>query len=150
MDYRQLDRQVGAFSSQLRTVVGLTDDEATKVATLIAAEVRFMEPPQRAAILAASPVPLYHRLEELSAFQAFMGIASRNRGNPPLTRAQVIVQNYVCFVYLSEACFFALRKNSKSASVTRRCCEFLTDNPIRAFRNAIAHSNWSYAPILRG
>ncbi len=150
MDYRQLDRQLGAFSGRLRTAVGLTGDEAAKVATLVAAEVRFLEPSERAAVFAASPIPLGNRLEELSAFQTFMDMATRVRGDPALTRAQVIVQNYVCFVYLSEACFFALRKNSKPGSVTRRCCEFLTDNPIRAFRNAIAHSNWSYAPDFAG
>jgi hypothetical protein len=150
VNYRQLDRQLGVFSSKLRTAVGLRDDEVAKVATMIAAEVRFLKPSQRAEIFAASPVPLHDRLEELSAFQAFMDTASRIRGNPSLTRAQVIVQNYVCFVYLGEACFFALRKNSNSGSVTRRCCKYLTDNPIRAFRNAIAHSNWSYAPDFGG
>jgi hypothetical protein len=150
LDYRQLDRQLGAFSGGLRTAVGLTGDEAEKVATTVAAEVRFLEPSQRAAVFAASPVPLHNRLEELTAFQAFMDTASRIRGDPALTRAQAIVQNYVCFVYLSEACFRALLKNSKASSVTRRCCKFLTDNPIRAFRNAIAHSNCSYAPDFAG
>ncbi len=150
MDYRQLDRQLGGFSGRLRTAVGLTADEAAKIATFVAAEVRFLESAQRAAVFAASPVPLHSRLEELSAFQAFMNTASRTRGNGPLTRAQVIVQNYVCFVYLSEACFFALRKNSKAGSVTERCCKFLTDNPLRAFRNAIAHSNWTYTPDFGG
>ena len=67
-----------------------------------------------------------------------------------MTRAQVITQNYVCFVYLGEACFKVLRKVSAPNSVTRRCCSFLTDNPVRAFRNAIAHSNWSYRSDFRG
>jgi hypothetical protein len=150
MDYRQLNRQLGGFASELRTSVGLTDDEVTKVATLIAAEVRFLEPTQRAEIFAASPVPLHDRIEELSAFQSFMDTARGIRANPSLTRAQVIVQNYICFVYLSEACFSALRKNSQTASVTGRCCKFLTDNPVRAFRNAIAHSNWNYEPDFSG
>jgi hypothetical protein len=147
--YGELDRQLAAFSGKLRKAVGLKEGETAKVATLIAAEARFLEPSQRAAIFAASPAPLRNRLEELTAFQAFMDMASRIRGNPPLTRAQMIVQNYVCFVYLSEACFRALLKNSKAGSVTHRCCKFLTDNPVRAFRNAIAHSNWSYAPDFR-
>jgi hypothetical protein len=42
------------------------------------------------------------------------------------------------------------RLMAKPGSVTRRCCEYLTDNPIRAFRNAIAHSNWTYAPGFSG
>ena len=150
MRYQELDRQLTAFSSRLRASVGLEPAEIAKVATLVAAEVRFLQPAQRATIFSASPVPLRHRLEELSAFQAFMDSASRIRGDPSLTRAQVIVQNYVCFVYLSEACFLALRKSSNPGSATRRCCKFLTENPVRAFRNAIAHSNWHYAGDFGG
>ena len=78
-------------------------------------------------------------------------MAGRLRGNnAAITRTQVIVQNYVCFVYLNEACFRALLRTSKPGSVTRRCCKFLTDNPVRAFRNAIAHSNWAYAAGFGG
>jgi hypothetical protein len=88
-------------------------------------------------------------LDELRAFQAFMDGATGSP-NPAVIRAQVIVQNYLCFVYLGEACFRALLKTSKPGSVTRRCCKYLTDNPVRAFRNAIAHSNWTYTPDFGG
>jgi hypothetical protein len=150
MSYEHLDSQLKTFSDRLTEAVRLTSSEASKVATLIAAEVRFLEPAPRAEVHAAGPVPLSDRLDELQAFQAWMDLASTIRGNPAVTRAQVIVQNYVCFVYLGEACFRALRRTSKPGSVTRRCCEYLTDNPIRAFRNAIAHSNWTYAPDFSG
>ena len=86
----------------------------------------------------------------MTAFQTFMDSASAVHGNPATTRAQVIVQNYVCFVYLGEACFRALLIASKPGSVSRRCCKFLTDNPVRAFRNAIAHANWNYASDFGG
>ena len=79
-----------------------------------------------------------------------MDLASGIPVNAAMTRAKVIVQNYVCFVYLGEACFRALRKTSTPGSITWRCCVYLTDNPIRAFRNAIAHSNWTYARDFRG
>lgn len=149
MTYERLDEQMKTFLPALTAEVGLRADETGKVGTMIAAEVRFLDSPSRAAVLAASPVPLEARLEELVAFQEWMDLASGAR-NPVVVRAQVIVQNYVCFVYLSEACFRALRKVSKAGSVTRRCCEYLTDNPVRAFRNAIAHSNWAYAPDFSG
>ncbi len=149
MGYERLDEQMKAFTPALTSDVGLREDEAGKLATTIAAEVRFLDPPSRAAVLAASPVPVEARLGELVAFQAWMDLAS-SAGNPAVVRAQVIVQNYVCFVYLSEACFRALRKVSRAGSVTRRCCRYLTDNPVRAFRNAVAHSNWTYAPDFSG
>jgi hypothetical protein len=147
--YQHLDRQIGKFSERLTGELGLNDQEVDRVATLVAAEVRFLESSARAEIFAASPVPLRTRLDELRAFQAFMDEASGS-SSPAVTRAQVIVQNYVCFVYLGEACFRALLKTSKPGSVTRRCCKYLTDNPVRAFRNAIAHSNWTYAPDFGG
>jgi hypothetical protein len=34
--------------------------------------------------------------------------------------------------------------------VTKRCCKFLTDNPVRAFRNAVAHAKWQYKPDFSG
>ena len=116
----------------------------------MAAEVRFLNHSAKETVLAASPVPLANRLEELISFQAWMDLSSKIVANPAISRAQVIVQNYICFVYLSEACFRALRKVAPPGSLTRRCCQFLTDNPTRAFRNAIAHSNWTYLPDFSG
>ena len=150
MTFQHLDRQLASFSEKLIAEVGLRADESSKVATLISAEIRFLEPGSRDQVFAASPVPLHDRLAELRAFQAFMETASAVHGRAEITRAQVIVQSYVCFVYLGEACFRALMKSSKPGAVTRRCCKFLTDNPVRAFRNAIAHANWTYAPGCSG
>jgi len=149
MGYERLDEQMKEFAPALASDVGLRADETPKVATTIAAEVRFLDAPSRTSVLDASPVPLAARLDELLAFQAWMDLAS-GASNPVIVRAQVIVQNYVCFVYLAEACFRALRKGSKAGSMTRRCCEYLTNNPVRAFRNAVAHSNWTYAPDFSG
>jgi hypothetical protein len=70
--------------------------------------------------------------------------------NPGLTRAQVITQNYICFVYLGDACFKILRRKYDKNTVTGLCCRYLTDNPVRAFRNAISHANWRYASDFKG
>ncbi len=43
-----------------------------------------------------------------------------------------------------------LRKNSDPGTVTKRCSKYLLDNPIRAFRNAIAHGNWMYLDDYSG
>src|SRR5712692_359401 len=149
MSYERLDEQMKTFAAALTSDVRLGVEETAKVATTIAAEIRFLDSSSRTSVLDASPVPLAARIDELVAFQAWMDLAS-GAPDPAVVRAQVIVQNYVCFVYLGEACFRALRKASKAGSVTRRCCEFLTNNPVRAFRNAVAHSNWTYAPDFSG
>jgi hypothetical protein len=84
------------------------------------------------------------------AFQMFMDRYQQVNGEPAVARAQVIYQCYVCFVYLGDAWFKVLRKMMPSGSTTRRCCKFLTDNPVRAFRNAIAHGNWQYLSDFTG
>jgi len=79
-----------------------------------------------------------------------MDLVHDNPGHPGLTRAQVIAQNYISFVYLGDACFKTIRKCAPTGSVTKRCCRFLTDNPVRAFRNAVAHANWKYKSDFSG
>lgn len=70
--------------------------------------------------------------------------------HPVVVRAQVVYQNYICFVYLGESCFNVLKKELPSGSTAKKCCKFLTDNPVRAFRNAMAHANWRYLPDFSG
>ncbi|MCM2358949.1 MAG: hypothetical protein NDI77_12425 [Geobacteraceae bacterium] len=79
-----------------------------------------------------------------------MDFANSIQGNPYVTRAQVITQNYICFVYLGDALFKHLKAVLPPPLVTGRCCRFLLNNPIRAFRNAVAHSNWRYKRDFSG
>jgi hypothetical protein len=144
MNWQHLDTQMRAFSARLASEVKLTPEMAEKLATTIAADVRFLSPEQKAEIRAASPVPLQDRLAELQAFQGWMDQAHTVRNNPFVTRAQVLSQNYICFVYLPEACFRVLSKVCPSGSAAKKCAQFLSNNPVRAFRNAVAHSNWTY------
>jgi hypothetical protein len=144
MNWLYLDTQMQAFSARLTNEVKLTPEMATKLATTIAADVRFLSPEQKAEIRAASPVPLEDRLAELQAFQGWMDQAHTIRNNPFVTRAQVLSQSYICFVYLPEACFRILAKSCPSGSAAKKCAQFLSNNPVRAFRNAIAHANWTY------
>ncbi len=79
-----------------------------------------------------------------------MDLVRDSRPHPAVVRAQVITQNYICFVYLGDSCFTVLKKELPSGSTAKKCCKFLTDNPVRAFQNAIAHSNWQYLPDFNG
>jgi hypothetical protein len=144
MNWQHLDTQMKAFSARLTSEVKLMPEMAEKLATSVAADVRFLSPEHKADIRAASPVPLQDRLAELQAFQGWMDQAHTVRNNPFVTRAQVLSQNYICFVYLPEACFRVLAKVCPSGSAAKKCAQFLSNNPVRAFRNAVAHSNWTY------
>jgi hypothetical protein len=147
---QHLDRQLRAYKDQLITEVRLSSQETSKVATLVASEVRFLPSSAKERIAASSPIPISARLDELRAFQSWMDWASQAKGRPEVTRAQVITQNYVCFVYLKDALFQALLNNTSSDSVTARCAQFLSKSSVRSFRNAVAHANWCYKPDFSG
>lgn len=147
---QHLDRQIAAFRDRLCNEVGLNQEDATKVATLVAADIRFLPLEAKAEIKAASPVPLSARLEELIAFQSWSDFSTSIRSNPAITRASVIVQNYICFVYLKDACFEVVAKRAASGSVAARSAEYLSRGVVRDFRNAFSHANWRYNATFTG
>lgn len=147
---KYLDRQISKFGKKLKNEVELTTKESLKVATLVAADVRFLPPKVKAEIVAASPVPIAARLEELIVFQNWSELASSITQTPTVTRAQVIVQNYICFVYLKDACFEILHKRAIHGSVAFRCAGYLSQGSVRDFRNAFSHANWCYKSDFSG
>jgi hypothetical protein len=149
-DWSTIDQQMKSYSPFLRDQLRISPPDSNAVATTIAQEIRSLPKEVIQPLLSGDTVLLSDRLDELAAFQSFMDIAQANPGHPGLVRAQVITQNYIAFVYLGDACFKALKQGTASGSVTKRCCKFLTDNPVRAFRNAVAHANWKYKPDFSG
>ena len=83
----------------------IAEDDSRKLATNIASEIRFLPKNVKDDIVAASPVPLVDRLQELHAFQGWMDTVHRSSQAPYIIRAQVITQNYICFLYLPEIVF---------------------------------------------
>lgn len=149
---KHLDAQLAKFGDELTDAIGVDREIAARMATTVAAELRFLPVDAKNKILSSSPVDVENRLSELTAFQTFMDLVSAGREapHPAVVRAQVLYQNYVCFVYLGEALFKILSKSAPQDSVARKCARFLTDNPVRAFRNAIAHGNWRYRDDFSG
>jgi hypothetical protein len=147
---KHLDIQMRAWSKRLISDLAINEEESQKLATTIASEVRWLPMEAKDKIINASPVDIKYRYEELLAFQGFMDIVHKSEKHPSIVRAQVIVQNYICFVYLNENCFNVLRKHVSNGSACKKCCNFLVNNPVRAFRNAIAHSNWCYKSDFSG
>lgn len=149
-DWSKLDVQMRRYSPRLRDDLRIGSTASNHLATSIAAECAALPSEAVAEIRAQDIVGLDTRLEELVAFQGFMDLVGSIPSDPSIVRAQVITQNYLCFVYLGDSCFKVLQKHTPSGSTTRRCCRFLTDNPIRAFRNALAHANWRYNEDFSG
>jgi hypothetical protein len=143
MSWHLLDEQMAAFSERLERNVKVPSAAVSKLATSIAADVRFLPVEAKAELRASTPVSIADRLAEVQSFQSWMDIAHTVQ-NPSITRAQVVTQNYICFVYLPESLFRVLAKHCPSGSAAKRCAQFLSNNPVRAFRNAVAHANWAY------
>jgi hypothetical protein len=149
-DYSKLDVQMRRYSPRLRDDLRIDAAASNHLASSIAQECVALPSDAVAAIRAQDVVGLESRLDELVGFQAFMDLVGSIPSHPAVVRAQVITQNYVCFVYLGDSCFKALQKHLPAGSTTRKCCRFLTDNPVRAFRNALAHANWRYNEDFSG
>jgi hypothetical protein len=145
-----LDLQMQQWSTRLRDDLKISSPDSNELATAIATEVRQLSDDVRREIKDASPISLKDRIDELIAFQRWMDIVQNSPTHPSIVRAQVITQNYICFVYLGDSCFKTLRGRLPTGSSTRRCCTYLTDNPVRAFRNAVAHANWRYKDDFSG
>lgn len=144
MNWQYLDMQMKPFYAKLEREVKLAAEVTAKLATTVAADVQSLSLEQKTQIKDASPISLQDRLSELQAFQGWMDHAIDIKNNPSIARAQVMTQNYICFVYLPEACFRVLARVCPARSSTRKCAKFLSNNPVRLFRNAIAHANWTY------
>jgi len=149
-DWSKLDVQMRRYSPRLRDDLRIDSAASNRLATSIAQECAALPSGAVAEIRAQDIVGLDARLEELVAFQGFMDLVGSIPVHPAVVRAQVITQNYLCFVYLGDSCFKILQKHTPSGSTTRKCSRFLTDNPVRAFRNALAHANWRYNEDFSG
>ncbi|AFK05516.1 hypothetical protein Emtol_0246 (plasmid) [Emticicia oligotrophica DSM 17448] len=147
---KHLDNQLSIFRDLLQTEVKISEDKVDSIASTIATEIENIKDTLKSEILLASPVPLETRLEELSCFQTMMDTINKIRPRPEIVRSQVMTQNYVCFVYLKDTLFEVLRKKSETGSITKKCAKYLLNNPVRAFRNPIAHGNWKYKDDFSG
>lgn len=146
-----LDNQMKQWSSRLRDDLNIGPPENNQLATTITAEVGALSVDAKHRVREASQIPLATRVDELIGFQGWMDfVAGLEKPHPTVVRAQVAYLNYVCFVYLGESCFNVLKRELPPGSTAKKCCKFLTDNPVRAFRNAFAHANWRYLPDFSG
>lgn len=147
---QNIDTQMRVWAQRLIHDLKLDMVQANRLGSVIENEVRSLTPEQKQQLILSSHVSPQNRIDELLGFQGWMDFVNKTRGNPYLIRAQVITQNYICFVYLGDALFKKLKSILPPPLVTGRCCSFLLNNPVRAFRNAVAHSNWRYNDQFSG
>ena len=141
-----LDRAMAPYAAELQAELGLASAQAARFATTLVRELQAL--PNHSRIPVAEqlnqPVPIRDRLLELSAFEQVMSNTPSISMIPALVRAQVITQNYICFVYLRDSLFLVLRPITPDGSTLSRAIDKLTCPRVCALRNAIAHGNWRY------
>lgn len=148
--WNSIDTQMNPWAPRLRDDLNINAADSYRLATVMAKEVNELPDRIKKEIKESSPVSINNRLDELIAFQDWMDTARTLLGHPAITRAQVITQNYICFIYLKDSCFYILDKNLPIDSSAKKCCSFLIGNPVKAFRNALAHANWQYKADYSG
>jgi len=138
-----LDQQLARDSARLLRDVRVPAGSEDHLASVLADESHSLSDDFVHGLLSEPGVPLTSRLEELKAFQGWMDVAS-TVASPVVTRAQVLTQLYFCFVYLQESLYRELKNHATTGGALHRCARYLSDNPVRALRNAVAHGNWHY------
>lgn len=95
-------------------------------------------------IVQTSPISLRDRLIQIENSIGFNAICTPEAFGrlPGLAYAHTITLCYISFVYLSEPIYDAALKTPAIGSTCKRCVRFLRNNPVRAFRHALAHGNW--------
>jgi hypothetical protein len=148
MTWQHLDTQMKHWSSRLVTDVKLLPKVVSCLATTIAADILSL--PIEDEMRQATPVPLERRREEIAAFDSFAKLTQKTQAPPPIQHGVFITANYLCFIYLPESCFRIVAKAAPAGSSAKKCAKFLSDNPIRAFRNSLAHGNWIFKDDYSG
>jgi len=148
LSFHVIDVQLSQFR-QLENEIGISPADSQRLATSIHEEIDEWPKESKRAFVDSRVIPLNARIDELQAFQMWMD-SSRASTDPGTVRARVITQNYICFVYLNDACFRSLQTLAVEGSVTRRCADYLMRDGVRALRNAVAHSNWMYNEAFDG
>ncbi len=133
-----LDARLARFSTKLRDDLKIMPPESNAVASTIRSELSKLDPKLLPTLTGESPLGLTDRLHQLKLLLNWLE-QTQDTDN---SYGQLISLNYICFVYLGDACFNSFRKELPKGSVTQKCAEYLSDNPVRGFRNAFAHGNW--------
>lgn len=147
---KHLDNQISVWKDKLNREIKIPIDYCDCLASTIKHEIDTLKPDERNKLIDSNPIELKTRIEELQAFQSMMDTFNQMKPKPEIVRTQVISQNYICFVYLKDTLFELLKKTLPANSITKKCCKFLLNNPVRAFRNSIAHGNWKYKDDFSG
>lgn len=150
MMFEALDRQLARHVGRLTEELHIESAVSQHLASAIGEELSSFGFAVLDALGDGEPVDFKTRCDELSAFQGFMDATRPSFNDPIVARARVLVQNYMCFVYIKEAWLERLREKAFVGGPLHACSTFLTTGKVRAFRNAVSHAQWRYMADFSG
>ena len=148
--FSHLDEQLACFSPKLRDDIRVPQEDVNQLASAMHRDCVTLGVDTIRIALRDDRIPLRQRHDELVAFQAWMDWAGSVSSNPAISRAQVITQLYIPFVYMRDTMFDAVRRIAPSGSTLKKVTKSLCDGDVRALRNAVAHGNWTYCDDFSG
>lgn len=143
---KTFDEQLAKYGSKLCNDLRIDKVSSPRLATKIYDEISALPAGGRDLIVRSSPVPprdRLHQIEQSIAFNAACGPQIFARV-PGVAYAHTITLCYISVVYLAESLFDAVHKALGPNSSGRKCAGYLRNNPVRAFRNALAHGHWRF------
>ena len=140
------------YARKLISDVKVNQIDASVLASSIFNEASLFSTHLKEKIRTTSPVPIADRLSQVWMAINFYGQCGPDqfRAIPGLAYAHTVTMSYISVVSLSDGLFDCVKKGGlPSTSVSKRCVKYLRENPVRAYRNAIAHGNWA-ANVAKG
>lgn len=147
-DWSKMDLQLKKDSDFFSKELKIDKDTINHIATKLAEEINDLSPDDKLEIRNSDLIDLRYRYQEVNAFN--MGMNNTFLNDPAIGRLKMLATNYLAFVYLNESVFNRLYKRMDRDTLTKKCCKFLINNPVRAFRNALAHGNWRFKTDFSG
>lgn len=140
------DKSLSRHSYRLINDVGVEPQFLSQISTTIYHELSKLTFEQFNAIQGASPVDIEYHYQMLAQHEkALRDVPDmQNMLSVEINLGLVIYSYYMTFVYFKDNCFDTARKNLPDRTISKRICRFLLANPVRAFRNSIAHGNWQF------
>lgn len=140
------DEQLASHAQQLSKDLGLDPFSSRRLATKVYDEISELPSEGRDLLLRSSPVSPRDRLHQIEQSIAFNAACSRDifERVPGVAYAHTVTLCYISVVYLAEPLFDEMFKVLGPDSSGKKCAKYLRKNPIRAFRNALAHGHWRF------
>lgn len=140
-----LDKLLIPYKAELKKHIGVEEKFLSRISSTIYTELANLKIDEIEKIKHSSPIEFEQHFNMLVSFDEIYKIAtaSDNSLDPTVQRNIVQYSFYMLFVFLKDNCFEVTKRAfSNTNTITKKLCNFLLSNDIRAFRNALAHGNW--------